>query len=190
MNRTKPLKTKTPLKSTTGLKRRKPMGRGTASAPKPKPRAKRGSMSAAVALVLAGAATVAQAARRCEVDPGRLKARAWTEAKRIVRERDSHACISCGRRAVDVHHRILRKAGGTANPVVAFSPQSLVSLCRECHDACHAEAPEMHDRGYMLKTGQNPAEVSVYVRSEWGYERFWLTPAGEYSRTDPREMAA
>jgi 5-methylcytosine-specific restriction protein A len=197
VNRSKRLQAKaglsrgTALKAKTGLKRRKPMGRGNVSAPKPKaPAAKRGSMSAAVALVLAGEATAAQAARQFEVDPGRLEGRAWIEAKRIVRERDSRACLSCGRPAVDVHHRILRKAGGTANPVVAFSAQSLVSLCRECHDACHAEKPEMRDRGYMLRTGQDPAEVPVCVRSEWGYERFWLLPDGELSRADPREAEA
>lgn len=196
MNRTKPLKAKTPLsrgtalKAKTGLKRQKPMGRGNVSAPKPKSRARRGSMSAAVALVLAGEATVAQAARQCEVDAERLEGRAWAEAKRIVRERDSHACMACGAFAEDVHHRKPRKAGGTSDPVVAYSPLNLACLCRRHHSACHGEHSEMHDRGFMLRGAEDPASVPVYVAAEFGAERFWLLPNGEYSRSDPREMAA
>ena len=194
MNRSKQLQAKTPLsrgtplKATAGLKRRKPMGRGTVSAPKP--RARRGSMSAAVALVLAGEATVAQAARQCEVDADRLAKRAWTVVKGVVMERDNWTCAAGPERAVDVHHRQPKGMGGSADPVIAFGAVNLIGLCREHHDLCHAEDPEMGRRGFMLKPEQDPAETPVYVRSEWGCERFWLLPGGGLSRTGPGKAEA
>jgi hypothetical protein len=158
--------------------------------PKAAPRARRGSMSAAVALVLAGQATVAQAARECEVDAGRLYDRAWSEVKLIVRNRDLWSCAWCGELAGDVHHRVRRGSGGSSDPNVSHSPANLVCLCRRDHDRAHAKDEDMHDRGLWLTTDQDPAEVPVYVRSEWGYERYWLTADGGLSRTSPKGLAA
>lgn len=38
------------------------------------------------------------------------------------------SCARCGRRAVDVHHVLPRRAGGTNHP------SNLRSLCRACHN--------------------------------------------------------
>lgn len=168
------------------------MGRwtGFGSSPAKPVRARRGSMAAAVALVLAGQATVAQAARQYEVDPDGLDKAAWTRAKQIVRERDSWACAECGGLACDVHHRVRRGSGGTGNPAIEFSPANLICLCRPDHNRAHAKDEGMRERGLWLTTDQNPADEPVYVRSEWGRERFWLLSNGKLSRADPRRAAA
>jgi hypothetical protein len=162
----------------------------TAAEVVPAQRARPGAMRAAVTLVLAGQATVAQAARECSVDPGRLDARAWTEVKAVVMERDHWTCQASGNRAVDVHHRIRRGTGGTADPVTAFGTVNLVALSRAMHDRCHAEDEEMRDRGFQLRTTQDPATMPVLVADEYGNELRWLLAGGGVSLTDPYEPMA
>jgi hypothetical protein len=171
----------------TGLR---PVSARTAAELVPAPRAMPGAMKAAVTLVLAGQATVAQAARECSVDPGRLDARAWTEVKAVVMERDNWTCQASGNRAVDVHHRVRRGIGGTDNPVIAFGTVNLVALSRAAHDRCHAEDQEMRDRGFQLRTTQDPAAVPVRVAAEYGEELRWLLAGGGVSLNCPLEVAA
>jgi hypothetical protein len=148
-------------------------------------RAKPGSMTAAVALVLAGEVTVAGAARRCEVDPAKLDARAWAVVKADVLEFFSWTCLACGEMACDVHHRVRRGTGGTADPVIAFGRVNLAPLCRHDHDRCHAGNPEMLDRGFQLRTVQDPARVPVGIATEYGQQRTWLLASGGISLADP-----
>lgn len=190
MNRSKPLVSKTRLQAKTQLKRTRKLAPGT---PKPRaraPRAASGTMKGAVVLVLAGQATVAQAARELDVDPGRLEERCAREFRRICMERDNWTCQECGAVATEVQHRVARGAGGTSDPVVAFSPANGVGLCGDSHRLAESRDQEMHDRGFWLRQDEDPAGVPVRARTEYGHEVRWLRPDGTVSLTGPAEVAA
>jgi hypothetical protein len=143
-----------------------------------------------VHLVLAGQETVAQAARITGANPESVEAAAWAVAKQLVLERDSYTCLHSGQAAVDVHHRVRRGMGGTADPVIAFSLVNLVSLSRASHNLAHkADDPEMALKGYRLETWQDPAMEPLMLFSESGWRSpVWLKPEGGYATVRP-EMA-
>jgi len=51
-----------------------------------------------------------------------------------VLARDRYRCRECGKPARDVHHVVLRSAGGRDEP------SNLRSLCSRCHSAKHQAA--------------------------------------------------
>lgn len=181
-----------PLRARTGLKRKTPLGggKGFGSPRTARPRARRGSMAAAVALVMSGEVTVAQAARECGVDADRLGDRAAAEFRRRVMERDHYACLECGELATEVQHRVARGMGGTADPRIAFGLPNGVSLCARSHRLAEARDPGMYARGFWRWRGEDPARVPVHAFAEYGYELLWLLPNGETARTSPFEEAA
>ena len=66
----------------------------------------------------------------------------------IVAERDDYLCRVCGRKANDVHHIIFRSHGGKDEP------DNLICLCRQCHEAAHADERVWRDTFQtMLKEG-------------------------------------
>lgn len=200
LRRGKPLKTVSPLKRTTGLPRTGSLERRVPLAAvslMPKEgevpaalRARPGSMTAAVALVLAGAATVAQASWDFEVDPERLERQAARAFRRAVMERDDWTCRECGAMATEVQHRVARGMGGTADPRIAFGLANGVALCARSHRLAEKRDPGLYDRGFWRWQGEDPAEVPITAAAEWGQERLWLLPDGETSRSDPRRAAA
>ncbi len=173
-----------------GLVRRTPLAQ--AAARQKRGRSPRGSVAAAARLVLAGEMTVAQAARVTGADPESVEAKAWEAAKRLVMERDSYTCLATGGRAVDVHHRIPRGMGGTADPRIAFGLANLVSLTRAAHDLAHkTDDPEMAVKGFRLERWQDPALEPVTLFSEPGSgAQVWLTADGGYETAAPRSAGA
>jgi len=96
-----------------------------------------------------------------------------TSVRAIVLERDGHACVSCGRpvgRAGQwwsIQHRVARGTGG-GNEL-----SNLIALCGSatspgCHRRCEDREQEMHDRGYWLRSGENPRLVGVQYFSPGG----------------------
>jgi hypothetical protein len=137
--------------------------------------------------VLTGVLTVRQAALIDGANPESVEAAAWAAAKQLVRDRDSETCLNCGQAGTDVHHRLRRGMGGTADPVIAFGMANLVLLCRPCHSLAHkADDPEMAAKGYRLETWQEPVQEPVMLFSEFGSgASIWLTPDGCYSTVGP-----
>lgn len=155
----------------------------------PAPRARPGAMKAAVALVLAGQATVAQSAREYDVDPDRLESRAWAEAKRIVFERDHWTCQACGVLAQDIQHRFPRGMGGTSDPVIAFGRQNLIAMCRADHALTEARDAWMRERRFSLRSARDLA-LPILIGSEDGYRPMWLLADGTPVWEDPAQVAA
>ena len=59
----------------------------------------------------------------------------WREVRDVVRVRDGHECVCCGAwRMLDVHHVQPWRCDGEV-----FDPRNLVTVCRDCHEAVHAE---------------------------------------------------
>lgn len=61
----------------------------------------------------------------------------WREMRIQVMERDGHRCTCCGRAdaALDVHHVVARRDGGTDEPA------NLVTLCEDCHGRIPTRGP-------------------------------------------------
>lgn len=154
-------------------------------------RSPRGSVAAAVTLVLGARLTVAEAAAITGADRKTVDDAAWEAVKLVVRERDSRTCLNCGHLGTDVHHRVRRGMGGTADPVIAFGLANLVLLCRECHALAHkTDKPEMADKGYRLETRQEPADEPLILFSENGTAEVWLTADGGYVTAAPGTAGA
>jgi hypothetical protein len=143
--------------------------------------ARRGAVTEAVRLVLAGKATIAQAARITGASAETVQALVWAEAQRRVFERDSWTCPHCGRRSVVVHDRF-SPPGCAAAGVSAVPPgiAALVSLCDEAHRKAHdINDPEMAVRGLRLDRWQDPALVPLILLTGDGTAYpVWLTENG------------
>lgn len=189
------LQRRTPLVRTSGLRRGSGLMRRTPLAPaagrQKGGRSPRGSVAAAVRLVLAEHVSVAEAAARTGADPEAVVTRAWETVKEQVRERDSHTCLNCGKPGNDVHHRVRRGMGGTADPSIAFGMANLVLLCRPDHQLVHGpDNPLMTAKGYRLLTCEDPAMVPVLLFGEGGGALVWLTAEGGYALAPPESAGA
>jgi 5-methylcytosine-specific restriction endonuclease McrA len=100
-----------------------------------------------------------------------------------VRARDWDRCVRCGSsRDLHVHHRILRSQGGPD------SYANLITLCAQCHGWVHAHPAQSYSRGYLLKSGWEPAQSAVthfcwpgagILLAEDGTIAFWSGDAPE-----------
>jgi len=146
------------------------------------------SVSEAASMVLAGRETVAVAARITGADPVSVEALAWETTQRLVHERDAGCCTACLAAGTDVHHRVRRVCGFSADPVIAFGFANTTLLCSPCHRKAHDLAnPEMTARGYRLESWQSPeAEPLVLFSDGAPGVTVWLTPVGEYATVPPK----
>lgn len=124
----------------------------------------------------------AQVARKPQRDTGPDRA-----TRAAVLERDQHQCCSCGRPVGlpgtwwSIQHRVARGQGGTNGL------PNLVTLCGSatspgCHRLAEDRDREMHERGYWLRSDEDPALVPIMLASEHGSGiTVWLTRDGGYS---------
>lgn len=122
------------------------------------------------------------------------------KVRALVLARDGHACAACGvsiiGRPWSMQHRVPRRMGGDPRPFIN-QPSNLVVLCGSattpgsCHLACERRDPEMHARGFWLRSWEDPAAVPVMLASEHGSGiTVWLSPDGSYLHEPPAERAA
>lgn len=104
----------------------------------------------------------------------------WIKAKKAVAERDGGKCMRCFGVAADVHHRKPRGMGGTSDPEQNYGLDNLISLCRYCHDWAHAEPADAYACGFLVHSGDDPAEVPVVIAKDLG---FMLTKDGRIEQT-------
>ena len=114
----------------------------------------------------------------------------------LVYEREGLRCASCGTYLGgetcwrSLQHRKARGVGGDNRP------ENLILLCGSATSAgCHRQAedrdPEMHARGYWLRSDEDPALVPVMLFEESGSGMTaWLTADGSYSTEPPMDGAA
>lgn len=81
------------------------------------------------------------------------KSKAWQDARDYALMRDVYLCSRCGRLAEEVHHIIRLTPQNISDPAVTINPDNLECLCRECHQAEHA-----NDRN-----GREPDFTDKYV---------------------------
>lgn len=63
----------------------------------------------------------------------------------------------CGRAAVHVHHRKLRRQGGDN------SWANLTAVCFDCHDWIHGHPSQSYRLGWLVRREDDPAEQPVFV---------------------------
>lgn len=108
--------------------------------------------------------------------------------KQAIREavfsRDTH-CVKCGKflhDGVAVHHRKLRKHGGT-NDIT-----NLIALCSSCHniapDSVHQNPRISYEQGWLVPSWANPAEWPVTLANG---SRVLLTSDGKYQTVEETE---
>lgn len=137
--------------------------------PKKLPRRRAGQALAreVIASIRSGELTIAQGARQLGTDSRGLYKRVWREAKDDAFARDV-SCIVCSRVGqLDAQHRRARKAGGTADPLIAFGLANLVALCRSDHDWVEQHPDRARELGLRLDDGEAPAETPVRRHGVW-----------------------
>lgn len=84
------------------------------------------------------------------------------KTRRLVFERASYRCERCGRGdgRFAIHHRRPRGMGGTRRPETN-APDALLLLCEPCHLHVEAHREESLRLGYLVRQGQDPADVPV-----------------------------
>jgi hypothetical protein len=85
----------------------------------------------------------------------------WDRVRRSILERDDGTCVRCHCEACDVHHRRLKKIGGTSDEEVKYGLANLVSLCRGCHEHVHAHPAESYDCGFMVHSWDDPELIKI-----------------------------
>jgi 5-methylcytosine-specific restriction enzyme A len=103
---------------------------------------------------------------------------AWDDAKKQAAARDEGRCRRCGRPATDVHHRRPKGMGGTSDLYIRLGLANLVCLCRQCHDYIHAHPEEGYRTGFLVHSWDDPADVSLMLKSGTHYVR--LRSDGEF----------
>lgn len=99
----------------------------------------------------------------------------WSRERGIAFERDEGRCQRCSRPASDVHHRVVRGRKNCNDPGVVRGLSGLVSLCRECHSIVHLDPAAAYGAGYMVRTGEDPAQIPLYPS---GRIAIWLDNDG------------
>ena len=108
----------------------------------------------------------------------------------LVCAREGDCCASCGKYVPagswrSIQHRVRRQVGGNGLA-------NLVLLCGSAtSDGCHWRAEqrtgEMNERGYWLRSHEDPVLVPVML---CGGVTAWLTADGQYSTEPPKEIAS
>lgn len=98
------------------------------------------------------------------------------KARALLYARSNRACEMCDRaRATEAHHRKNRSQGGR------WSPENLLHLCGSCHRQVTVNPALACERGWSVRSHQDPAEVPAWVAGR-GWTR--LTADGGYQSTD------
>jgi hypothetical protein len=116
------------------------------------------------------------------------------EVRRLVLARDHYACVCCGRSILgqrySLGHRLRASQGG--KPV----PSNLLTFLGWGGEGHHGridrrDDPADEEKGFTVRSNQDPALVSVMIFSEYGSgAQVWLNDAGTYQDYPPEGPGA
>ena len=116
------------------------------------------------------------------------------KVRRLVHAREGFCCASCGIAVTGIphslQHRVARGMGGTSRPEINALP-NLVLLCGSatspgCHRRAEDRDPGMRERGFWLRSHEDPAVVPVTL---WDGRRVLLGADGSYVPVIEEEAA-
>lgn len=103
-------------------------------------------------------------------------------ARRLVRERSGGVCESCGAaRATNFQHRKGRGQGGPWSAANGFDVCG--SGTTGCHGYMHAHPAESYERGWSVRSHDDPAAVPVQTARGW----FLLDDDGGLTAAEPMQ---
>lgn len=77
-----------------------------------------------------------------------------TAARNAVITRDFNRCVRCSAPGSEIQHRMRRREGG-------HGLANLVRVCHTCHVWIHQHPTEAHEKGFIVKTWEEPSEVPL-----------------------------
>jgi 5-methylcytosine-specific restriction enzyme A len=84
------------------------------------------------------------------------------KVRQQIHARSRMRCERCGRSVIfgggEIHHRQPRGMGGSRRPETN-DPANLVMLCDDCHRWVESNRREAYRTGWLVRRGQNPADV-------------------------------
>ena len=87
--------------------------------------------------------------------------------RELVTKRSQDCCEICGlAKPVHAHHRRPRGAGGSKAPDTNTAANCLW-VCLPCHEHAESYRAVALDRGWLVRQGQNPADVPVIYQGNW-----------------------
>ncbi|AIK69329.1 HNH endonuclease [Mycobacterium phage ThreeRngTarjay] len=86
--------------------------------------------------------------------------------RRLIIDRDQGLCARCMYSGAEVHHRRPRGIGGSKDPATN-APANGVLLCPSCHRWIESNRDRARQDGWLVRQGQNPADIPVRYRGEW-----------------------
>ena len=113
-----------------------------------------------------------------------------------VRERAGNCCechsIWLGDNGGELQHRVARGMGGRKSgaPPWINGVANGVLMCVPGHRDAESRSAHMHERGFWLRSGEDPRLVPVMLHGLQGGIAVWLTADGRYSARPPDEEAA
>lgn len=121
----------------------------------------------------------------------------WTlaDARATVLNRDGGACVICGHRAEECHHRFRRGMGGSKDPDI-HSPANLLSLCGFHHRMAESLRTELSAPNGWCVIDLPAAFLSpVLTRMGWllpmdGGTWIGVGPASSFKHTDEARSRA
>jgi len=111
------------------------------------------------------------------VRPTRWDRDTWQEMNLVLLQRSRGRCEWCGKdlgNSVERHHRVRRSIGGDRL-------SNILMLCPEHHRYAHGHPTEARERGVIVHTSKDPAEVALVDRKG----RLWLLGDDGSSRRIP-----
>lgn len=105
-----------------------------------------------------------------------LEAVQFEQGAAVVRERSWGLCEACGGHAgIQTHHRLPRGMGGVSRAgLVVNLPSNLIRLCELMHRTIESQREWAVEMGYLVRRGDDPATIPVYLRTVNGSGWFLL----------------
>ena len=109
-----------------------------------------------------------------------------------VYERDGYCCVACGRSVEfdlwrSIQHRVARGVGG-GNDLTNLATLCGSATSAGCHQRAESRDEDMHQKGYWLRSNENPAEIPIWLVTEFSSRWVLLTADGhreDYYPDDP-----
>lgn len=102
--------------------------------------------------------------------------------------RNSGICEICGEaRSTDVHHRQPRGMGGAHGARAGFVNRlsNALALCHTCHDMVERDRTAATRNGWLVRRGEDPAQVPAMLNTWLGMCPTWLDDDACYSMNPP-----
>lgn len=110
----------------------------------------------------------------------------FEEGAQIVRQRSWGLCEVHGSHVgIQTHHRLPRGMGGVSRDGLFVNrPSNLVRVCLAAHDEIEHQREWAYTMGYLVRRGEDPAEIPIWLQSVNGVGWYHLHADGDMRWVD------